>query len=123
MALFQVDVIHRIVLPDPPGWQDEIAELRAQLEDLKGLIMETRAEVIARLVASDERLAKAEAELKVRISDLGVEVTALKGLIEAMDDPEPELVAVAERIAARAGALDEIVPDAPPPEPEPEPQP
>lgn len=77
--------------------------------------MATHAEVVAQLVASADKLDKAEAEIVARIGGLVEDVAALQDIIAGMDSPSPELLAVAGRIAEKAAALDALNPDPEPP--------
>lgn len=104
--------VFNIGCPNAPGEQSDLSLLRADIATLKETLMATHAEVVAQLAAAADRLDKAEAEIIARIGGLVEDVAELQALLAELDNPSPELLAVAARIEEKAAALDELNPDA-----------
>lgn len=89
---------------DAPGLELALTQLLNA-----GAIVPKLTEIVTQLQAVVPALERVQTET----NGLLVEVQSLKDIIATMQDAPPELVAIANSIATKVQAIDQLVPDAP----------
>ncbi len=88
----EIKILEKALMPDNPGWRDEVAALTAKLREtrteianLRGKIAQLESqerEIVNGMASREKELEAAEKALRAVFADIGVEITAVKIKIE-----------------------------------------